>query len=60
MNNFFSEGDRGPYIELIQSTLKKLGFYFEKIDGVFGTKTKDAVIKFQRKFGLDPDGIVGT
>jgi hypothetical protein len=28
-------------------------------DGVFGNKTKEAVIKFQKENGLTPDGIVG-
>ncbi len=55
----FKEGDIGPNIELIQSTLKKLGFYNGKIDGIFGQKTKEAVIKFQSEFNLKPDGIVG-
>lgn len=29
------------------------------VDGIFGTKTKEAVVKFQRKYSLDDDGIVG-
>ena len=28
-------------------------------DGIFGSKTEDAVKTFQRVFGLTPDGIVG-
>ena len=30
------------------------------IDGIFGSKTRDAVIKFQTLTNLDPDGVVGT
>lgn len=55
----FKEGDVGPNIELIQSILKKLKFYDEKIDGIFGKKTKSAVIEFQKKVSLIQDGIVG-
>lgn len=45
-------------VEVIQNQLNFLGYNLE-VDGYFGPKTSVAVIDFQRKNGLDPDGTVG-
>ena len=42
----------------LQKKLKEKGF-LEKIDGDFGLKTKEAVIKFQQSVGLEAIGQVG-
>lgn len=54
------EGSRGAEVFRLQEILKRINFYSGVIDGSFGSQTKDAVIKFQREYGLVADGIVGS
>lgn len=53
-------GSTGGEVSEIQSRLKEWGYYNGAVDGIFGTATKNAVIKFQKANGLIPDGIVGS
>ncbi len=53
-------GSKGQAVTDLQSRLKTLGYYSGEIDGRFGSGTKDAVIAFQKRNGLDADGIAGT
>ena len=43
----------------MQTKLKNWGYYKGSVDGIYGPKTKAAVISFQKKNGLVADGIVG-
>ena len=52
-------GSEGPNVMLLQSTLKKLGFFTSNVDGEFGPLTQTAVINFQKSNFLEADGIVG-
>ena len=52
-------GSRGQAVVSLQQTLNRLGYNTGGIDGIFGSKTKSAVIALQKRFGLSPDGIVG-
>jgi N-acetylmuramoyl-L-alanine amidase len=52
-------GSRGQDVKNVQYQLRKWGYYKGNIDGVFGWKTRAAVVAFQKKNGLKADGIVG-
>ncbi|MDF2571549.1 MAG: hypothetical protein K0R55_3153 [Sporomusa sp.] len=51
-------GSRGEDVKLIQSFLIKNGFLADKIDGMFGSLTLQAVKRFQSVAGLPVDGVV--
>lgn len=53
-----SYGSRGSDVTELQKRLNENGYQLE-VDGVFGTKTKNAVQDYQRKNSLDVDGIAG-
>ncbi len=50
---------RGDDVKAVQNMLKSLGYNVGSVDGVYGTKTEDAVKSFQQKYRLNIDGIVG-
>ena len=53
------EGSRGPAVAVLQRALPGRGFSPGKVDGLFGAKTRAAVVAFQRHAGLEVDGVVG-
>lgn len=61
----FRLGDFGDMVALIQTFMNRISQSYPAIpkiypvDGYFGQGTQDAIIAFQRIFGLTPDGIVG-
>lgn len=53
-------GSRSDEVVAIQQKLKEKGYYNYTVDGIFGTRTRNAVISFQRDNGLAADGIAGV
>ena len=53
-------GERGSHIEEIQLKLLNSGFSPGAIDGVFGSGTKDALLRFQRHYGLAETGVADS
>lgn len=54
------QGSTGAQVKTLQTKLINWGYLSGKADGIFGPKTKAAVIYFQRRNGLVADGIVGA
>lgn len=55
-----SWGTRGDLVRQTQEKLRQLGYYPDTPDGIYGTKTYEAIRKFQADNGLKVDGIAGS
>ena len=55
----YKQGSSGSVVKTIQQKLKNWGYYTGSVDGIYGAKTKAAVVSFQKKNGLTADGIAG-
>lgn len=56
---YLSKGDNGAQVKALQMLLVGNGYSTNGVDGVFGSGTHNAVIKYQRSKGLSPDGVCG-
>lgn len=52
-------GNKSGYVAAGQALLNMRGYNCGEVDGDFGSKTKKAVEKFQKKKGLNVDGVIG-
>ncbi|USK35834.1 peptidoglycan-binding protein [Bacillus sp. F19] len=57
--HFVNIGDKGMVVKKIQARLNEANIEV-KIDGIFGPNTQMKVKEFQKRFGLQVDGIVGS
>ena len=55
----FKRGSTGETVTKIQQRLQDWGYYSGSVDGVYGSKTEDAVMDFQEQNGLTVDGVAG-
>lgn len=53
-------GSKGTAVYELQKNLTRLGYSTNGTDGIFGNDTKNAVVAFQKAYGLTADGIVGA
>lgn len=53
------QGNAGDSVSELQRLLNGYGYDCGSVDGIFGSRTKAAVVRFQRANDLAPDGIVG-
>jgi peptidoglycan hydrolase-like protein with peptidoglycan-binding domain len=53
------KGYHGEDVKDVQQMLLDLGYYNGKVDGLYGDKTRLAVIRFQKDHKLTPDGVAG-
>ena len=49
---------QGPDVRMLQERLVDAGFYVTA-DGIFGPRTRDALVSYQGRMGLNQDGIAG-
>ena len=49
----------GDDVATLQARLQDLGFYTDLVDGHFGLQTHNALMSYQREYGLSADGICG-
>ena len=53
-------GMSNPSVTALQRDLKQLGYFSLNPTGYYGNATEAAVIKLQKKYGMNPDGRVGS
>ena len=53
------QGSKSVYVLIAQDGLNTLGYRAGGLDGIYGSRTRNAVINYQRSRGLSVDGIVG-
>ena len=53
-------GSEGDAVRTLQRRLKELGYLTGSVDGSFGIATEAAVLAFQQRNGLTPDGKAGN
>ena len=58
--DILKKGSKGNSVKALQILLNGNGYSCGSVDGEFGAKTYDAVVKFQKANKLNVDGIVGA
>jgi g-D-glutamyl-meso-diaminopimelate peptidase len=54
------KGDRGSLVSLLQLGLERAGYNVGQKDGIFGSRTEEALRSFQRDHQIAVDGIAGV
>lgn len=49
----------GDDVSQLQQQLQELGFYRNRVDGIFGQTTHASLAEYQLNYGLQPDGVCG-
>ena len=59
LNHQFGAPMYGDDVATLQARLQDLGFYTDMVDGHFGLQTHNALMSYQREYGLAAEGICG-